>query len=168
MLDWQKEFDPLLDKIKTHLLERKQTLAVAESVTAGHLQVMFSLAENAQQFFQGGITTYNLGQKSRHLNVEPVHALECNCVSENVALQMANNVTSLFMSDWGIGITGYASPVPEKNIQQLFACYAIYFRGLKMAIEIITAEKESPVKVRLAYTRKVLDHFLSLLQTGNY
>jgi PncC family amidohydrolase len=168
MLEWQKEFDPLLDKIKTILLDRRQTLAVAESVTAGHLQVMFSLAENAQQFFQGGMTTYNLGQKTRHLNVEPIRALDCNCVSENVAMEMANNITSLFLSDWGIGITGYASPVPEKNIHELFACYAIYFRGLKMAVETVITQKDNPMKVRLVYTRKVLDHFFTLLQTGVY
>src|SRR5688500_10162567 len=145
MFDWQNEYDPLLNHIKTILLEKKQTVAVAESVTAGHLQVMLSLAENAQEFFQGGITTYNLGQKSRHLHVDPIHAISCNCVSERVAAQMANHVASLFMSDWGIAITGYASPVPEKNIQQLFACYAFYFRGVKMAVQTITAENNAPV-----------------------
>jgi nicotinamide-nucleotide amidase len=168
MIDWEKELEPILENIKTILLEKKQTVAVAESVTAGQLQFMLSLAENAQQFFQGGITTYNLGQKSRHLLVEPIHAISCNCVSEKVAVEMARHVTSLFMSDWGIGITGYASPVPEKNIHQLFACYAFYFRGIKIAVHTVNVEKNAPVQVRWVYTQKVLHHFLNLLKTESF
>lgn len=153
----------LPDRIGKILLEKKQTLAIAESVTAGHLQVAFSLATDAMDFFQGGITVYNLGQKTRHLQVEPVHALACNCVSEKVAAEMARHVAGLFLSDWGIAITGYASPVPEKNITRLFACYAVYFREKEMARQIIYAENDSPAQVRLAYTHSVLDHFLQLL-----
>lgn len=168
MFDWQNENDPVLDHIKTILIERKQTVAVAESVTAGLLQVALSLAENAREFFQGGITTYNLGQKSRHLHIDPIHAISCNSVSEKVAEEMASNVASLFMSDWGIAITGYASPVPEKNIDQLFACYAFYFRGAKIAVQTVNAEKDTPIKVRGMYTQKVLDHFLNLLKTADF
>lgn len=167
MFDWQIENDPTLDDIKTILLERKQTVAVAESVTAGLLQVALSLAENASEFFQGGITTYNLGQKSRHLHIDPIHAISCNSVSEKVAEEMACHVSSLFMSDWGIAITGYASPVPEKNIDQLFACYAFYFRGMKMAVQTVYADKEPPLKVRELYTQKVLAHFFYLLKTAD-
>lgn len=125
--------DPVIpDRLRELLLLKKQTVAVAESVTAGHLQVAFSMAENALEFFQGGITTYNLAQKSKHLHVDPIHALSCNSVSEEVAAEMAKHVRLLFMSDWGIAVTGYASSVPEKNIYQLFACYSFYFRDKEM------------------------------------
>lgn len=151
------------DQIGEQLLRNEHTVAVAESVTAGHLQEALSLAANAMNFFQGGITTYNLGQKSRHLHVEPVHALSCNCVSEKVAAQMAQQVASLFSSDWGIGITGYASPVPEKNIHKLFACYSIYFRGAEKTTQTISVEKNTPLYVRIEYTNAVLKHFLQVL-----
>ena len=71
------------------------------------------------------------------------------------------------MSDWGIAITGYASPVPEKNIHELFACYAFYFRGIKIAVQTITVEKNTPIMVRWIYTHRVLDHFLNLLKTSD-
>lgn len=58
-----------------NLLYRKQeTIAVAESVTSGLLQLTLAQAEKAAEFFQGGICVYNLGQKCRHLAVEPIHA----------------------------------------------------------------------------------------------
>jgi nicotinamide-nucleotide amidase len=48
-----------LDYIGDHCLAQGLTIAVAESVTAGYLQVCFSRATGATQFFQGGITAYN-------------------------------------------------------------------------------------------------------------
>lgn len=50
-----------LKSIQKQLVNRKETLAVVESVTAGSLQAAFSLAENATEFFQGGLTVYNIG-----------------------------------------------------------------------------------------------------------
>ncbi len=101
-----------IKSIADFMLSRKYTLAVAESVTAGHLQAALSTAEDATLFFQGGITAYNIHQKYVHLNIDPVHAITCNCVSTQVAEEMAESVCRIFGSDWGIGITGYASPLP--------------------------------------------------------
>jgi nicotinamide-nucleotide amidase len=164
MTDKQHPCDLVIpDRVRDILISRKQTVAVAESVTAGNLQTAFALAENASEFFQGGITTYNLGQKVRHLSVEPIHAIECNCVSEKVSAQMAQNVAKIFSSDWGIGITGYASPIPEKNIEDLYACYVIYFKDEEMIRHTVTVEKNSPANVMRNYTQKVIDHFLEVL-----
>ena len=150
-------------RIKDQLMIHQQTLAVAESVTSGHLQVAFASAEMASRFFQGGITTYNLGQKSRHLNVEPIHAEASNCVSEKVAAEMALNVTALFSSDWGIGITGYAAPVPECDIQELFAYYAISYRGKLMDQKFISAKTDEPIKVQIFYANEILVAFDNLI-----
>lgn len=106
--------------VKQHL-----TVATAESVTAGAIQALLSRATGASLFFQGGITVYNTGQKVKHLQVEPIHALSCNAVSERVAVEMSQGVCALFNSDIGISITGYAVPLPEEGINELFAFYAI-------------------------------------------
>lgn len=111
------------------LIRTRQTLAVAESVTAGHLQAALSMATNASAFFQGGLTAYNLGQKVRHLNVEPIGAERCNCVSLPVVKEMALNVIRMFSSDWGIAIAGYATPSPEHEVREPFAWYAIAVEG---------------------------------------
>ncbi len=91
----------LVNIIKDNLLQSKQTISVAESVTAGLLQSVISSGENASLFFQGGITVYNLGQKCRHLSIDPIHGSDCNCVSEKISQDMALNVCKLFISDWG-------------------------------------------------------------------
>ncbi|UPK72548.1 CinA family protein [Chitinophaga filiformis] len=159
-------YDPgILNNIADLLIHKSETLAVAESVTAGQLQVAFSLAEGATQFFQGGITAYNIGQKSRHLQIDPIHAGNCNCVSERVTDQMAAQVVSLFAADWGIAITGYASPVPEQNIHDLFAHYTIYYRNKCIKHERISAPHNDVLAVRSHFTNTVLRKFHEACRT---
>lgn len=152
----------IIDATAEKLLQLKHTVAVAESVTAGMLQSAFASATNAMRFFQGGITAYNIGQKCRHLLIEPVHAQEVNCVSAKIAQQMAVGACSMFRSDWGIGITGYASPVPESD-QKTFAWFAIA-RGEKI-IETLMLELpgEDPELVRLWYVQKTMETFVQAL-----
>src|ERR1700756_1963648 len=105
--------EKLLKSITNFFAKNNQHIAVAESVTSGHLQSAFSLAENASEFFQGGITVYNAIQKFKHLHVNMTEAISCNSVSPTIAEQMALNVSKSFASEWGIGITGYAAPLEE-------------------------------------------------------
>ena len=110
------------------LLQKEETIAVAESVTSGLLQFEFSTIPDASLFFQGGITAYNIGQKYKHLQVEPIHAISTNCVSQKVAIEMALHICQLFSSHWGIAVTGYASPVPESN-HKTYSFYAISYKN---------------------------------------
>ena len=151
----------IINSISAILQKRQETLAVAESVTAGQLQVAFSLADGATQIFQGGITTYNIGQKARHLKIDPIHAGNCNCVSQKVADQMASEVLRMFAADWGIAITGYASAVPEQNVYELFAHYAIYHHGNCVSCSRIAAPQGNVNEIRNYFTNTVLREFLA-------
>ena len=154
----------LIDDIGNKLKEKKQSIAVAESVTSGLLQAAFSNAKEASFFFQGGITAYNIGQKARHLLVEPLHAIEYNCVSEIVSQQMSKEVCNLFLSDYGIGITGYAAKLPEKNINELFAYYSISLKDKILKHGKITTDVEEGLPAQLVYVNTVLEKLNALLQ----
>ncbi len=151
-----------LDKISRFLRNNNETLAVAESVTSGWLQAAFSSADKAIEFYQGGITAYNVAQKYRHLDVEPIHALARNAVSEKVATEMALHVCWLFTSDWGIGVTGYASPVAESG-QELFAYYAVASRGEIRKAERLSALPGGSLKVQLLYCNSILESLAGLM-----
>jgi nicotinamide-nucleotide amidase len=153
----------VIENIAQKILSRKLTIAVAESVTSGHLQAAFSQATNASGFFQGGITTYNIGQKCRHLTIEPTHALECNCVSEKVSAGMAIQVCPLFSSDYGIGITGYAAPLLEAGIRDLFAYTAISFQGKLIFEEKLLAPPMDSLEVQVFYVNQVLERLDKIL-----
>jgi nicotinamide-nucleotide amidase len=153
----------MLNDIKDFLKAGKQTLSVAESVTSGHLQAAFSAADEASFFFQGGITTYNIGQKARHLKIEPIYAEQCNCISPEVSIQMALQCQKMFSSNYSIGITGYASPLPEKRIFELFAFYAISLDGTIKDSGKIISEKSEPVDVQVDYSNQVIEAFFKVL-----
>ena len=154
----------LVNEIGAVLKEKDQSIAVAESVTSGLLQAALSNADEATLFYQGGITAYNLGQKTRHLLIDPVHALKCDCVSEKIAQDLSKNACKMFLSDYGIGITGYAATVPERDINELFAYYAICFKDKILQSGKIETDKEEGLPVQLYYTETVLKKFNDLLK----
>ena len=154
--------EKLINQIKDILTTRRQTIAVAESVTAGHLQAAMSSALEASQFFQGGITAYNLGQKCRHLHVDPILAEEADCVAEHVARKMALSVAVMFTSNYSIAITGYASKMPEKGLNRLYAYFAIACNGQVILCEKISTDKER-VDAQVDYTWQVLRKLGNLL-----
>lgn len=154
-----------LNSIARYMQSHGETLAVAESVTAGNLQAALSLADGTLNFFQGGITAYNIGQKTRHLNIDPIHADSCNSVSEKVAQRMALAVAGMFTCDWGIGVTGYAAPVPERNVATPFCHFAFSYQGTALYTRTLEARPSSIATVQLFYVQAILDDFFTYLQS---
>ncbi len=154
-----------LDGIRNHMLAAGHSLSVAESVTSGHLQAAFSLATEASRFFHGGITVYNLGQKARHLHIDPIFAMSCNSVSQQIADAMALNTIRLFTSDWSIAVTGYASPLPENGIHDLFAFFAIASRDNVVSRGRIESRDKGMLAVQVHYVNVILERFHNFLSS---
>ena len=104
------------------------TLAVAESLTAGNVQARVAAVSGASNFFLGGITAYTLEQKVKHLGVDRAAAAEVNCVSAEIAGQMARGACALFGADVGVATTGYAEPAPAVGVDVPFAWWAVAWR----------------------------------------
>ncbi len=117
------------EELKTLMMaKRPWSLAVAESVTAGNLQARIAGVSGASSYFLGGITAYSLEQKVKQLHVDRVGAEAVNCVSADVAEQMARGVCRLFGADVGAATTGYAEPAPAWNVRVPFAWWAVAVR----------------------------------------
>ncbi len=153
----------ILTQISKILVREEETIAVAESVTTGILQMAIGTTENASAFFQGGITTYNLGQKYRHIKVDPIHAEKTNSVSQRVANEMAANVCELFLSDWGIGITGYATAVTESDFKT-FAYFSIVHKGKIRSYGRLIPDSKDTMEIQVYYVNKILQKLNSLLK----
>jgi nicotinamide-nucleotide amidase len=150
--------------IKDFLEERKESISAAESVTAGLIQAALSTAQNASAIFEGGVTAYNLTQKFRHLHVDMLHAQACNSVSKKVAAELAINVTHMFNSVWGVGITGYASVTPESG-NQLFAHFALAHSGKVVLEQTITSEAEEGLPTQLSFANQVLGKLAEFMKS---
>jgi nicotinamide-nucleotide amidase len=113
-------------ELKTLLLATPRwTLAVAESLTCGHLQARVGAISGASTFLLGGLTAYSLEQKVRHLGVDRRRARAVNCVSADVAEAMARGVCGLFGAHVGVATTGYAEPAPAQGVATPFAWWAV-------------------------------------------
>lgn len=154
----------IIEKIRQHLLKTHTTVAVAESVTSGHIQVALSQGEQAMLFFQGGITVYNIIQKSQHLNINISEAVACNCVSEKLSAEMAEQCCKIFKSDWTIAITGYATPAPPFTSEGLYACVAIAFKDESLVSKTISTEEKDAYKAQIYYTNQALKLFQDIIE----
>ncbi|RPI65369.1 MAG: nicotinamide-nucleotide amidohydrolase family protein [Ignavibacteriae bacterium] len=92
------------------LLERRESVAVAESCTGGLLGAAFTDVAGSSAWFEGGVLTYSNAAKTRELQVPEAILDAVGAVSEEVAILIASNVREKFGTTWGIGVTGIAGP----------------------------------------------------------
>ena len=91
------------------LLQKKKTLAVAESCTGGFLaNVITDIPSSA--YFSGGIVAYSNSLKTNILGVNEDDLAKYGAVSKEVALQMAKGAALNLFADFGISTTGVAGP----------------------------------------------------------
>lgn len=93
------------------LIDKKQTLAVAESCTGGLIASSITQNEGVSAFFKGAAVTYHTQSKIDVLNVDETIIEEYSVVSERVAKEMAIGVKKKFDSDYAIATTGNAGPI---------------------------------------------------------
>ncbi|MDJ0553785.1 MAG: competence/damage-inducible protein A [Microcoleaceae cyanobacterium MO_207.B10] len=92
------------------LLDKGETLAVAESCTGGSLGSMLTSTPGSSQYFHGGVIAYENQVKITLLDVNQEDLIVEGAVSHAVAKQMASGVVKKLGTNWGISITGIAGP----------------------------------------------------------
>ena len=82
-----------------------------------------------------------------------------------VSEEMAKGVTNMFLSDYAIGLTGYASPVTEIQENNLFAYFSIT-KNLTPLLKgkILYKSKEYGFTAQVFYTNEGLKKFASVLK----
>ncbi len=143
------------------------TLAVAESITCGHVQAAIGAESGASAYFLGGVTAYSLEQKVKLLGVNRAHARRVNCVSQRVAVEMARGAGELFGADLAVATTGYAEPSPADAVKVPLAWWALCHRQRRGAV-IISGLVELPGATRAQaqerVTREVLGRLTAYLR----
>jgi len=96
--------------IGNQLKKLGKTLAVAESCTGGKIAENITSYAGASAYFNGGMVAYSTASKMDILKVDVKLIDKYTVVSAEVAEAMAQNVKSIFQSDYGISTTGNAGP----------------------------------------------------------
>lgn len=92
------------------LKAKKQSVAVAESLTGGGVGAALTAVGGASDVFLGGVIAYSPAVKESLLKVKKEAIAHFGVVSEEVAVAMADGVRELLGSTWGISTTGVAGP----------------------------------------------------------
>lgn len=97
-------------KIHQTLIERKQTLALAESCTGGRLSAQITSLADASKYFLGALVTYSNALKEELLGVSRKTLVSRGAASREVASEMLLGLMKSIDADYGVAVTGIAGP----------------------------------------------------------
>jgi nicotinamide-nucleotide amidase len=105
--------DQLAGRVLRALIERGQTLAVAESLTGGLLAATLVEVPGASAAFRGGLIPYATDLKASLVGVAPDLLSARGPVDPDVAAALAAGTRERCAADWGLATTGVAGPEPQ-------------------------------------------------------
>lgn len=100
-----------LETVAVHtLMEKKKTLAVAESCTGGMIAKMITEVAGSSQVFTHGFVTYANEAKEQLLGVDKRVLEQLGAVSDLTAIQMCRGARKVSGADYALSVTGIAGP----------------------------------------------------------
>ncbi|MCL2012960.1 MAG: CinA family nicotinamide mononucleotide deamidase-related protein [Cystobacterineae bacterium] len=130
------------------LLERGQTLGVAESCTGGQLAAALTAVAGASQCFKGGAVVYTGEAKRLWGGLSEEFLKTHGEVSAETTRWLAHNIRGQLGTDWGLAVTGYAGPTGEAGLFFL-ACAGpgllreakIFWPGTRKEVQVLAAAR---------------------------
>lgn len=92
------------------LLEKKYTLALAESCTGGLISRRITRIAGSSAYYLGGAVTYANEAKVNFLGVKPTTLEKYGAVSEQTALEMSHGIRERIGASIALSVTGIAGP----------------------------------------------------------
>ncbi|MFN8031968.1 MAG: CinA family protein [Mycobacterium sp.] len=109
--------DPLVDDdargLIAALTARGQTVATAESLTAGLLAATLAGVPGASLVLRGGLVTYTVETKVTLAGVRRDLLDDVGPVAAPTAVALAEGARERCQATWGVGLTGVAGPEPH-------------------------------------------------------
>lgn len=102
-------------QLVARLTERQETLACAESLTAGLVAATVADTPGASAVLLGGVVAYAAEVKTTLLDVPAELVDRVGTVDPAVAVAMAEGVRRRLGATWGVSTTGVAGPGPSEG-----------------------------------------------------
>ena len=103
---------PAAQRVHAALLARGETVAAAESLTAGLFCATLASVPGASRTLRGGAVVYATDLKTTLAGVPAGLLAEHGPVSEPTATALAEGIRDRCGATWGVGLTGVAGPDP--------------------------------------------------------
>lgn len=122
----EAEMESNIERAAKMLIEKKLTLAFAESATVGRLSAEFCMPKDAGKYFKGAFVCYDACLKEDILKVDKKLIEEFTPESGEVSRAIAFGLKNLIEADIHIGVTGLTGPggseTTEKPVGTMFTC----------------------------------------------
>lgn len=105
-----------LGALIAHMRARGETVATAESLTAGLVAAVLTAVPGASAVVRGGLVVYATDLKWGLAGVDPDLLAARGAVDPDVAVQLATGARERCGATWGIGLTGVAGPDPQDGV----------------------------------------------------
>ncbi|MCF8363389.1 MAG: competence/damage-inducible protein A [Prolixibacteraceae bacterium] len=102
--------DTLAGVVGKILMDKKATVATAESCTGGQIAHSITSMPGSSGWFKGSVVAYSNNVKTGVLKVNPDDIEKYGAVSGQVVEQMADGVRKLFKTDYAVATSGIAGP----------------------------------------------------------
>ena len=109
-----KELVATAEKIAAQLIERRQTIAVAESSTGGLISAALLAVPGASAYFLGSAVVYTRDARRILMDIPDQAMKGIRSASEVYAKLLANQIRDRFSADWGLSETGATGPAGNR------------------------------------------------------
>jgi PncC family amidohydrolase len=109
-----KELVATAEKIAARLIERRQTIAVAESSTGGLISAALLAVPGASAYFLGSTVVYTRDARRILMDIPDEAMKGIRSASEEYAKLLASQIRRRFSSDWGLSETGATGPTGNR------------------------------------------------------
>jgi nicotinamide-nucleotide amidase len=110
-----KELVIIAEQIAGKLIERKQTIAVAESSTGGLISAALLAVPGASAYFLGSAVVYTRDARRILMDIPDEAMKGIRSASEVYAQLLANQIRARFSSHWGLSETGATGPTGNRH-----------------------------------------------------
>ncbi len=154
----------LLEEISENFMSCNETISIAESVTAGLLQLAFSEMSNSKLFYKGGITVHTPDKMVKLLNIGTAEMKSSNGVSGLAVDKMGCYTSRIFDSEWCIATSGFCRPERD-SAYEIYAYYSILYKGTAVFSDKLEFDsRKDSMLIKSYYTEKILQKFLGQLK----
>ena len=127
------------DAVAKLLIEKKQTVAFAESCTGGLCAKRLTDISGASEIFHCGVVSYSNDIKHKILGVKQETLDKYTAVSEQTAKEMAEGIRKTAGATYGVSITGYAGPGEGDEVGTIYI--GISSEKENRAVKLLTGHK---------------------------
>jgi len=109
-----RESDELAEAVARRLIERRETVAVAESAAGGLISAALLGVAGASAYYKGGFVGYTSEARIKFAGLTAEFIQEHRSVTEPHTLALARGIRERLGATWGISETGAAGPTGNR------------------------------------------------------